>query len=358
MVNYWHEEEMGASWKSVLNSDPVPWLLDGEDPAVAAQTLQSLEDRHPTDPEIRSLQTKAMLADPIKTILGAQSREGQWLGDNPNQAYRKYQGSSWNLLFLAELGAIPENPQVQKGCRNLLENNFVEGVGAFSANGRPNGVMVCFNAHMVYALTRLGFGGDPRLASAMHWLARQQSKSGGFLCRIIEYALLPDCVMTIPKVLKMAGAIPKSERTQETQTMVQRAVDYLLSLQLYRYVPARSKEWYEMTWKKPIAEIRQLKQRFEPGPLGEKKGWLRFQFPLHYNSDLLEVLWTMARLKVNRNPVIKQGIEQMLSLQTPKGAWVMKDSLNGKMWIDIEKKGQPSRWLTLRACEVLKMYID
>jgi hypothetical protein len=358
MVNYWHEGKISVMWKSALNSDPVPWLLDGEDPTVTAQALQIIEERPPNDAEILRLRQKAMAADPIKTILTAQSPEGQWLGANPNQAYRKYQGSSWTLLFLAELGASAEDLRVQKGCRNLLENNFVENVGAFSANGRPNGVMVCFNAHMVYALTRLGFGTDSRLASAIHWLTKQQSTHGGFHCRIIEYSLLQDCVMAIPKVLKMVSAIPESERMQEICAMVNRAVDYMLSVQLYRYVPARSREWYELTWKRPIAEIRQLKPKFEPGPLGEKKGWLRFQFPLHYNSDLLEVLWTMARLKVKRNPVIEQGVEQLLSLQTPKGTWVMKDSLNGKMWIDIEKKGQPSRWLTLRACEILKAYIN
>jgi hypothetical protein len=358
MDNWWREGVMPATWKSVLNRDPVPWLLDGGDPAVAAQTLQHLEDLPPSDPKIKDLRHKATLTNPIKVILDSQMPQGFWLGANPRQAYRKYQGSSWTLLFLAELGTLPENPGVQKGCRNLLENSFVEEVGAFSANGSPNGVMVCFNAHMVYALMRLGFGADPRLASALQWIAGQQSKNGGFLCRNIEYSLLQDCVMAIPKVLKMVSAIPESERTQEIQTMANRAVDYLLSLQLYRYVPARTKEWYDLTWKRPIAEIRQLKTKFEPGPLGEKTGWLRFQFPLHYNSDLLEVLWTMARLRVKRNPVIQQGVEQLLSLQTPEGAWIMKNSLNGKMWVDIEKKGRPSRWLTLKACEVLKTYID
>jgi len=348
---------MDAPWKSRLHDDPTPWLLDGEDAAVTAQALQYLENRPVDDVEVKEYQAKAMASDPIKTIFAAQSPNGEWLGANPNQAYRKYQGSSWTLLFLAELGASPDYPQIRQGCLNLLENNYVEKLGAFSANGKPPGAMVCFNAHMAYALTRLGFGSDPRLASAVNWLAAQQSKSGGFRCRIMEYSLLQDCVMVIPKVLKMADAIPEKQHTQELQTMTNRAVDHLLSVQLYRYVPARSREWYELTWKKPLAEIRQMKAKFEPGPLGEKKGWLRFQFPLHYNSDLLEVLWTMARLKVKPNPIIAQGIEQLLSLQTPKGTWVMKDSLNGKMWIDIEKKGQPSRWLTLRACEVLRAYV-
>jgi hypothetical protein len=32
----------------------------------------------------------------------------------------------------------------------------------------------------------------------------------------------------------------------------------------------------------------------------------------------------------------------------------MEHSFNGKMWIDIEEKGEPSKWITLRALRVLK----
>ena len=349
---------MTTNWKTVLNHDPVPWLLDGENPGVTAEALQVLEDRPPDDQEVRKFQTLAMTTDPIKTILASQSPDGSWLHPNPKGTYRKYQGSSWNLLFLAELGVLPANPQVQKACRTLLEHNYVEKIGALSANGNVPGAIVCFNAHMVYALTKLGFGDDPRVRSATKYIINNQAESGAFKCRVMDYSLLDNCVMMIPKVLKMATAILPGERSEEFQTMVNRAVDFMLSVQLYRYVPARSTEWYQITWKKPITEIRELKKKFEPGPLGEKKGWLRFQFPLHYNSDLLEVLWTMARLRVPKNPVISQGIEQLLSLQTPQGTWIMKDSLNGKMWVNIEKKGKPSRWLTLRACEVLKRYTN
>ena len=31
-----------------------------------------------------------------------------------------------------------------------------------------------------------------------------------------------------------------------------------------------------------------------------------------------------------------------------------KKRVKGKMWVDVEKKGQPSKWVTLRALRVLK----
>jgi hypothetical protein len=36
------------------------------------------------------------------------------------------------------------------------------------------------------------------------------------------------------------------------------------------------------------------------------------------------------------------------------GRWRNEYAYNGKTWIDFEKQGQPSRWVTLRACRVFK----
>jgi hypothetical protein len=34
--------------------------------------------------------------------------------------------------------------------------------------------------------------------------------------------------------------------------------------------------------------------------------------------------------------------------------WALKNSFNGKMLADVEAKGQPSKWLTLHALQVLE----
>ncbi len=38
------------------------------------------------------------------------------------------------------------------------------------------------------------------------------------------------------------------------------------------------------------------------------------------------------------------------------GRWKLDDSLNGKMLADIERKGKPSKWITLRAMTVLQHF--
>jgi len=36
--------------------------------------------------------------------------------------------------------------------------------------------------------------------------------------------------------------------------------------------------------------------------------------------------------------------------------WKLRTSFNGKMLADVESKGQPSRWVTLRALTALKAF--
>ncbi len=55
-----------------------------------------------------------------------------------------------------------------------------------------------------------------------------------------------------------------------------------------------------------------------------------------------------------RDPRLKTALDLVLSQRVADGRWLLKRSLNGKMWVDIETKGQPSKWVTLRALRVLK----
>ena len=51
---------------------------------------------------------------------------------------------------------------------------------------------------------------------------------------------------------------------------------------------------------------------------------------------------------------IASAVEFVVSKQDEQGRWKLEQTLNGKMWVDIEEKGKPSKWVTLRALRVLK----
>ena len=83
--------------------------------------------------------------------------------------------------------------------------------------------------------------------------------------------------------------------------------------------------------------------------------WFKFGFPLSYTSDVLEALLALAEAGYGRDPRLKNAIDLVISKRGADGRWAMKHSLNGKMWADVEAKGKPSKWVTLRALRVLKM---
>lgn len=43
-----------------------------------------------------------------------------------------------------------------------------------------------------------------------------------------------------------------------------------------------------------------------------------------------------------------------MSQQDERGRWRNRYAYNGKTWVVIERQGAPSKWVTLRACFVLK----
>ena len=51
---------------------------------------------------------------------------------------------------------------------------------------------------------------------------------------------------------------------------------------------------------------------------------------------------------------MKKAVEVLCAQRKPDGRWLLRHSLNGKMRADVEVKGQPSKWVTLRALRVLE----
>jgi hypothetical protein len=98
--------------------------------------------------------------------------------------------------------------------------------------------------------------------------------------------------------------------------------------------------------------------RYLRDPSGSRKdkvGWKRFGFPLFYQSDALEVLDTLTRLGVH-DERMRDAVDLVLKARRSDGCWLLENTFNGKMWVDIEEKGRPSKWITLRAVRTLRRF--
>jgi hypothetical protein len=325
-------------WLKDLNGDPLPWLLepDPANPGVRYFALRDLLDRPEDDPEVRQARAAIMTTGPVPAILDAQHADGYWV--KPGSGYApKYRGTVWQIIFLAELGADPADERVRWGCEYLL-NHSIAANGAFSAYIKPvpSGSIHCLNGNLLHALLRLGHADDRRVQTALDWQARaitgegiQYLKSGtAGPCFACSVNLGQPCAWGATKAMKALIAVPPDQRTPAVQHATEVGAEFLLSRD-----PA-------------VADY----------PYTERVSstWFKFGFPLSYWSDVLETTAVLVELGYGDDPRLGNALQLILSKQDAQGRWKLENTLNGKMWADIEKKGKASKWVTLRALRVLK----
>ncbi|MFQ6059178.1 MAG: hypothetical protein ACE5MB_09915 [Anaerolineae bacterium] len=74
-------------------------------------------------------------------------------------------------------------------------------------------------------------------------------------------------------------------------------------------------------------------------------------------KDVLLNLEALVEAGYGGDPRLDEAIQLVLSKQDDHGRWKMEYSYEGKMWADVEKKGKPSKWVTLRALRVIKLWM-
>ena len=84
-----------------------------------------------------------------------------------------------------------------------------------------------------------------------------------------------------------------------------------------------------------------------------KPGWRRFGFPLMYQTDALEILLVLTRLGY-RDVRMREALDLVASRADAQGRWRLQQTFNDRFVVPIETRGEPSRWVTLRALEVLR----
>jgi hypothetical protein len=331
---------MMGNWTSMLKADAIMWLLEKDNPSVRYFTLKELLDKTEADPEVAEAKKAIMNQGAVPHSLAKMRQGGYW--ETPASFYAsKYKGTVWQLLTLAELGADPQDDRVKSACDFILTNSQHSESGGFSmahsermGGGRESGVIPCLTGNMVYSLIRLGYLGDPRVQAGINWIARYQrfddgdgAPKGQFYDRFEACFGKHTCHMGAAKALKALAEIPLEHQNPQVKTAVASGVEYFLKHHIYK----KSHD---------LAKV-------------SKPGWLKFGFPLMYQTDALEILGILAKLGC-KDPRMKQAIELVVSKQTDEGKWLLESSFNGKYQVDIERRGEPSKWVTLNALKTLK----
>ena len=74
-----------------------------------------------------------------------------------------------------------------------------------------------------------------------------------------------------------------------------------------------------------------------------------------YQTDALELLDILTMLGY-RDDRMQEAIDLVLSKQDGSGRWNLENTFNGRFQTNIEQKGKPSKWITLKELNVLKRY--
>lgn len=349
----------------VLESEVLRRLLNSADPALRTRVLTDLLERPEDDPDVAAARSRIPEQPWVKATLAAHNGDGTW----GRGFYHKYDGTSWVLLHLSEVGVPMDLPLIQAGVARLIDRarptEKMTGARSVPFRDLRDGVywefpVACLTAHMALVLTRAGLPDHPVTRAALK-LCRHRFQPGlGFGCFIVDDSLLPACVMTVPKVLKAFLALPPDCRRAEDEAMIQGLVQVLRKFGLYQYVGKDSGEWNSWARKATAAQRREAKPRWIAAgrvePRRPKAGWLRFSFPHSYNSDLLEVLLLLGEAGVGLDQTIEDGLEILRRQRGPDGMWKMDGGLNGKMHADLDRTGRPSPWITYRALLAYKRF--
>ncbi len=315
------------------------WLLEKDDQLPSARffALRDLMDVPEHDPELLAAQADIMRTGPVPAILDAQSTEGYWA--KPGAGYSpKYRATVWSLLVLAELGADPVDERVRRGSEYLLGHSLGSNA-AFSGQAKslPSGALLCLNGNILFALRALGFGNDQRVTAATDWLARAivgdtelryfaSGTSGpGFACGINQGQA---CGWGANKALRGLLSVPEDQRNPLIKRALSAGGNFLLS-------------------RNPLEADYPFTQRVS-------STWFKLGFPMSYWSDVLETVANLVALGHGQDKRLRPALDWILAKGDEWGRWKLHNGLNRKMWVDIERRGKPSKMVTLRVLRTLK----
>ncbi len=330
-------------WRRKVNADPTEWLLEPENPSVRYATLKDLLDKPGVDADVEAALADIMKVGPVPKVLAKQAAGGYWGVPGDFYIRSKYKGTVWSLILLAELDADGADDRVRKAGEFILQNSQDRMSGGFSYVGTPESggdharILPCLTGNMVWCLIEFGFLDDPRVQKGIDWICHYQRfddgdaepATGWPYDKFSQCWGRHTCHMGVVKALKALAAIPPAKRNKEVREMIVRGAEYLLHHHIFK----RSHDLQQVS----------------------KPAWVQLGFPLMWNTDVLEILDILTRLGY-KDERMQEAIDTVLNKQNAEGKWKLEATFANRMQVNLERKGQPSKWVTLHACRVLKRF--
>jgi hypothetical protein len=326
--------------EQITNDKTIEWLLEKDNPSVRYFTFTKLLNKNESDKEVLETKDDIMKIGIVPAILDKQNEAGFW--GEPQKFYtNKYSGTVWQLIILAEMGADINDTRIKKACEFILDNSqdiesygFAVNRSSKNGGGRHSEVIPCLTGNMIWSLVKLGYLNDERVRNGIEWICKYQRSDDGISNATKDWPYdrfescwgKHTCHMGVVKSLKALSAIPKEKRNSSVKETIQTLSEYMLIHHIYK-------------------KSHDLKSTSKPG-------WLKLGFPLMYQTDILEILEILVKLDYHDSRM-EDAIEKLRTKQNKEKRWDLENTFNGRMIKNIETKGKSSKWITLKALNIL-----
>ncbi len=309
----------------------INWLLEGE-PWVIHGTLVDLLVKNQDDAEVITTRGALEKHPLIEKIFARQKPQGYW--GRPKDIHTWWPKKSttfWTLGILADFGLTVENSHLSRAAQYVLGLQLPS--GGF-LGFEPEKAADCHTAILLEALVKMGLGGDVRVRKAYQWLLGRQRLDGGWWCKDTGQPggpreEEPSCPFATMFVL---GALAHL-RQQEERQVSERALDFMLDCWTSRG------------------------RRRYPGHDSQiEAGWEKLKYPF-VDYRILKFLDVLSRFPAaRRDPRSQEMLKLLLAKADQKGRYRAESIVKAWDEFDFSQKKEPSRWITLLACAVMKRF--
>ncbi len=318
-----------------IKNDPIPWLTDGENPAVTFLVENEILGKTPPE------ENYSKLLDSYLTDYFRKNFIGGAMGDfkHPDLFYR---GSVWFFLLAVESGYKYNEDFVALTADNLCKKLQLKS-GGFGFNYQSSDAVGCRTGNMIYSLLKSGVL-DTRTSNGINWITENQRSDGGWLhC---PFAGFCDVMKLI--LFKKTGNGLKHENDIEVSSCPVASYYCLKAL-----VEADNPVHKEKIKKGAAFFIQNdyfIKSK-EKLFCGNRVNYENLGYPVMSQYDYLSGMILVAKTKTSETINNGELFNSIIKKQNGDGSWNCENKLQGMI---IEKYGK-SRWVTLNSVRFITL---
>ncbi len=306
-------------------NDVIAWLMEG-DPAIRWQTMRDLLDA--PEQEWKAEQQRTVEAGWGARLLALQDVSGSWGGGIYSP---KWTSTTYTLLTLRSIGIPRECEAAQRGAQLALQALL----GATCDADFQRKLAACDRCivGMMLQLAVYFKLDDARIEAIVENLLSEMMPDGAWNCR-------------------------RHSRPRPHHSSFHTTFNVLDGLREYLEWSDGARRDDVLAAERSALEIMLQHRLYKSDKTGQviNPKFTRFSLPYRWQYNVLRGLDYFARAGAPRDSRAQDAIELLHKHRRDDGRWPAQQKYSGKVFFEMERIGEPSRWNTLRALRVLRWW--